>query len=208
MQAHTTGRCVFGSVALVLVHRQLVATEHAVFAVSRGPYKAAAGTAAPAPAHMPARSCVSWAPGVNFDAVEAWWQDLVQRPAVQAPAAVERAAAGPGLRFAGLRCPAASPRGLVAGVKLIRVRRRSARGRLLSGVRAVAPMAMPANTATLDCVSVQVALEQELASLKDTVLACGAEDADAALEAITDEQLLHDPVAARRSCDSDASMFG
>lgn len=122
IQAHTTGRFVFGSIALVLVHRQLVATEHAVYSVSRGPYKAGAGTVAPAPEHLPTRACITWAPGVDFDAVEAWWRDLVHRPAVQAPTAVDAAAAGTELRFAGLQCPEVSPRGLVAGVKLIRVR--------------------------------------------------------------------------------------
>jgi hypothetical protein len=80
------GRFVLGSIVLVCVHSQLIYTDHAVYSVAKGPFKAAPDAAVASPTYLPFRTCVNWAPGVNWPEVEAWWQALVTHPLlVEAP---------------------------------------------------------------------------------------------------------------------------
>jgi hypothetical protein len=116
MQERQLGRFVFGSVTLVLVHHDALRPAHTVFAVATGPFKHGSDAGTPAPDFLTARFCVTWAPGVDFCTVEAWWQDLMARPALRVVphsgtcARVDRAAIarpspqGPGARLVQVGC--------------------------------------------------------------------------------------------------------
>lgn len=82
------GQCVFGRIVLVIVHHRVAESSHLVFTVSRGPYKQHPGGGCKVPSFLPGRTCVTWAPGVSFQDVEAWWQDIIHRPCLQLPSAV------------------------------------------------------------------------------------------------------------------------
>lgn len=76
-----------GSIVLVCVHSQLIYTDHAVYSVAQGPFKSAPDAAVASPGYLPFRTCINWAPGVDFQAVEQWWQALVTHPLLaEAPA--------------------------------------------------------------------------------------------------------------------------
>jgi hypothetical protein len=121
MQAWKQGCFIFGSIVLVLVHQQLIETQHAVFSVAHGPYKTSPERGAAPPLALTTRTCISWAPGVDFDAVEAWWQDLMHRPVIRQSVATEAESVA-GLKVTGLTVPDESPRGFATGVKLLQVR--------------------------------------------------------------------------------------
>jgi hypothetical protein len=101
----------------VLVHQQLIETEHAVFSVAHGPFKGTERSVAP-PNWLTTRTCISWAPGVHFEAVESWWQNLMHRPVLRQAITKDTEV---GLRVTGLQVPDEHPRGFTTGVKLIRV---------------------------------------------------------------------------------------
>ena len=88
LQRGEAGQCVFGRIVLVIVHHRLAESSHLVFTVSRGPYKEHSDGGCKAPTFLPGRTCVTWAPGVSFQDVEAWWQDIIHRPCLQLPSAV------------------------------------------------------------------------------------------------------------------------
>jgi hypothetical protein len=71
---------VLGSIVLVVVHSQLIWTDHAVYSIAKGPFKASPDAAVASPTYLPFRTCVNWAPGVSFPLVETWWQALVSHP--------------------------------------------------------------------------------------------------------------------------------
>lgn len=117
MQGFKQGRFVFGSAVLVLVHQQLLHTEHAVFSVATGPFKHGTNAATCTPTFLPSRVCINWAPGVNFHAVEAWWQDMMQREALRV---VARGGECP--RMTNLDVAPSKP--FASGARLIKVRLR------------------------------------------------------------------------------------
>jgi hypothetical protein len=95
VQKGETGQCVFGKIILVLVHHRVAKTNHSVYTISRGPYKRNPDGACRPPHHLPGRTCVTWVPDVDFDAVEEWWHDIVTRPCMQQDVQVDTAAPTP-----------------------------------------------------------------------------------------------------------------
>jgi len=83
--------------------------------VSKGPYKASPDAAVATPTFLPSRVCVNWAPGVDFPAVQKWWEELMTRPCLRTDGTAPLAHKLTGVTY--------EPRDpMLAGVRVIKVR--------------------------------------------------------------------------------------